>query len=48
MGAIKEKGLQLHQIERIPYEEAFLIGDLLTTRITILSGEPKPVRPCSP
>ncbi|TDU76227.1 AAA family ATPase [Streptomyces sp. KS 21] len=41
MGAITDKGLQLHEIERIPYEEAFLIGDLLTTRITILSGEPK-------
>lgn len=41
MGAINDKGRQLHQIERIPYEEAFLIGDLLTTRITILSGEPK-------
>ncbi|MGW7028177.1 AAA family ATPase [Streptomyces xanthophaeus] len=41
MGAIKDKGLRLHEIERIPYEEAFLIGDLLTTRITVLSGEPK-------
>ncbi|MEU0638148.1 AAA family ATPase [Streptomyces albidoflavus] len=41
MGAIKGKGRQLHQIERVPYEDAFLIGDLLTTKITILSGEPK-------
>lgn len=41
MGAIKDKGRQLHQIERVPYEEAFLISDLLTTRITVLSGEPK-------
>ncbi|MCP9959033.1 MULTISPECIES: AAA family ATPase [Streptomyces] len=41
MGAIKDKGRQLHQIERVPYEDAFLIGDLLTTRTTILSGEPK-------
>ncbi|MEV6992154.1 AAA family ATPase [Streptomyces sp. NPDC093228] len=40
-GAIKDKGRQLHQIERVPYEDAFLIGDLLTTRITVLSGEPK-------
>ncbi len=38
MGAIKNKGRQLHQIERVPYEDAFLIGDLLTTRITVLSG----------
>jgi hypothetical protein len=41
LGAIKDKGRQLHQIERVPYEDAFLIGDLLTTRITVLSGEPK-------
>ncbi|WP_330246127.1 AAA family ATPase [Streptomyces sp. NBC_00562] len=41
MGAIKNKGRQLHEIERVPYEDAFLIGDLLTTRITLLSGEPK-------
>ncbi|MFK0167277.1 hypothetical protein ACIQU5_00585 [Streptomyces sp. NPDC090306] len=41
MGAIKDKGRQLHQIKRLPYEEAFLIGDLLTTSITMLSGEPK-------
>ncbi|WP_282694020.1 AAA family ATPase [Streptomyces sp. CC208A] len=41
MGAIKDMGRQLHQIERVPYEDAFLIGDLLTTRTTILSGEPK-------
>ncbi|MFE3630767.1 AAA family ATPase [Streptomyces goshikiensis] len=41
MGAIKDKGRLLHQIERVPYEDAFLIGDLLTTRITVLSGEPK-------
>ncbi|MFC0846385.1 AAA family ATPase [Streptomyces noboritoensis] len=41
MGAIKNKGRQLHEIERVPYEEAFLIGDLLTTRMTVLSGEPK-------
>ncbi|MFD8632364.1 AAA family ATPase [Streptomyces sp. NPDC059533] len=41
MGAIKDKGRQLHQIERVPYEDAFLIGDLLTTRMTVLSGEPK-------
>ncbi|MFG3286726.1 AAA family ATPase [Streptomyces sp. NPDC048111] len=41
MGAIKDKGLRLHQIERVPYEDAFLIGDLLSTRITTLAGEPK-------
>ncbi|MFJ4684884.1 AAA family ATPase [Streptomyces sp. NPDC088789] len=41
MGAVKDMGRRLHQIERVPYEEAFLIGDLLTTRITVLSGEPK-------
>jgi hypothetical protein len=41
LGAIKDKGLQLHQSKRVPYEESFLIGDLLTTRITVLSGEPK-------
>ncbi|MGY0023999.1 AAA family ATPase [Streptomyces sp. YJ-C3] len=41
MGAIKDKGRQLHQIERVPYQDAFLIGDLLTTRTTVLSGEPK-------
>ncbi|MEV7342698.1 AAA family ATPase [Streptomyces sp. NPDC093544] len=41
MGAIKDKGRQLHQIERVPYEDAFLIGDLLSTRITTLAGEPK-------
>lgn len=41
MGAVKDKGRQLHQIERVPYEDAFLIGDLLTTRTTVLSGEPK-------
>jgi hypothetical protein len=41
LGAIKDKGRQLHQIERVPYEDAFLIGDLLTTRTTVLSGEPK-------
>lgn len=41
MGAIRNKGRLLHQIERVPYEDAFLIGDLLTTRITVLSGEPK-------
>ncbi|MFD8676539.1 hypothetical protein ACFV1A_26095 [Streptomyces seoulensis] len=41
MGAIKNKGRKLHQIERVPYEDAFLIDDLLTTRTTVLSGEPK-------
>ncbi|MET9565731.1 MULTISPECIES: AAA family ATPase [Streptomyces] len=41
MGAIKDKGRQLHEIERVPYEDAFLIGDLLTTRTTLLAGEPK-------
>ncbi len=41
MGVIKNKGRQLHQIERVPYEDAFLISDLLTTRMTVLSGEPK-------
>ncbi|MFD4169131.1 AAA family ATPase [Streptomyces albidoflavus] len=41
MGALKDKGRQLHQIEHVPYEDAFLIGDLLSTRITTLSGEPK-------
>lgn len=41
MGAIKNKGRKLNQIDRVPYEDAFLIGDLLTTRITLLSGEPK-------
>ncbi|MFE6667023.1 AAA family ATPase [Streptomyces sp. NPDC057697] len=41
LGAIKDKGRQLHQIKRVPYEDAFLIGDLLTTRTTVLSGEPK-------
>ncbi|MGA5320177.1 AAA family ATPase [Streptomyces seoulensis] len=41
MGAIKDKGRKLRQIERVPYEDAFLIEDLLTTRTTILAGEPK-------
>ncbi|MFI6008824.1 AAA family ATPase [Streptomyces sp. NPDC051243] len=41
MGAIKDKGRKLHQIDRVSYEESFLIGDLLTSRITVLAGEPK-------
>ncbi|MEU1822485.1 AAA family ATPase [Streptomyces abikoensis] len=41
MGAIKNKGRKLHQIDRVSYRDAFLIGDLLTSRITILAGEPK-------
>jgi hypothetical protein len=31
----------LADIKREPYEQAFLIGDLLTSRITFLTGEPK-------
>ncbi|MFI6059144.1 AAA family ATPase [Streptomyces sp. NPDC051286] len=41
MGAITTKGRKLHQIEHVPYEKAFLIGDLLTSNITMLAGEPK-------
>lgn len=41
MGALKETGRPLSQVKRVPYEEAFLIEDLLTSRLTILSGEPK-------
>ncbi|ATW49163.1 hypothetical protein CGZ69_15885 [Streptomyces peucetius subsp. caesius ATCC 27952] len=41
MGAITTKGRKLHQIEHVPYEKAFLIGDLLTSNITMLVGEPK-------
>jgi len=41
MGALTEKGRTLDLIERVPYRDAFLIGDLLTSRITILAGEPK-------
>lgn len=41
MGAIKDKGRQLHHINRLSYEESFLIGDLLTSHITVLAGEPK-------
>ncbi|MER5551573.1 AAA family ATPase [Streptomyces sp. NPDC002793] len=41
MGAITTKGRKLHEIEHVPYEQAFLIGDLLTTNITMLAGEPK-------
>lgn len=41
MGALKDTGIRLSEVERVPYESAFLIGDLLTNRITLLSGEPK-------
>ncbi|MFD3946109.1 AAA family ATPase [Streptomyces sp. NPDC058579] len=41
VGAIKDKGRKLQQIDRVSYEESFLIGDLLTSRITVLAGEPK-------
>ncbi|MEU3446042.1 AAA family ATPase [Streptomyces thermolilacinus] len=41
MGVISNTGRTLDQIETVPYEQAFLIGDLLTTSITMLSGEPK-------
>jgi hypothetical protein len=41
VGAITTKGRKLHQIEHVPYEKAFLIGDLLTSNITMLAGEPK-------
>jgi hypothetical protein len=41
MGALKEKGIPLDQVKRVPYRDAFLIGELLTNRITILAGEPK-------
>jgi hypothetical protein len=41
MGALKEKGFSLDQVKRVPYKDAFLIGELLTSRITILAGEPK-------
>ncbi|MET8567904.1 hypothetical protein [Streptomyces sp. NPDC004783] len=40
MGAITFKGRKLHEIEHVPYEQAFLIGDLLTSNITMLAGEP--------
>lgn len=41
MGVISNTGRTLDQIKPVPYEEAFLIGDLLTSTITMLSGEPK-------
>jgi hypothetical protein len=41
VGALKEKGIPLDQVKRVPYRDAFLIGELLTSRITILAGEPK-------
>ncbi|GLF99785.1 AAA family ATPase [Streptomyces yaizuensis] len=41
MGAIRDKGRKLQQIDRVSYNDAFLIGDLLTNRITVLAGEPK-------
>ncbi|MDX3090992.1 AAA family ATPase [Streptomyces sp. ME02-6978a] len=41
MGVISDTGRTLDQIEAVPYEQAFLISDLLTTNITMLSGEPK-------
>lgn len=31
----------LNQVERLAYEDAFLIEDLLTSRITFITGEPK-------
>lgn len=41
MGALRDTGIALSQVRRVPYRDAFLIGDLLTSRITLLSGEPK-------
>jgi len=40
-GVITDKGRTLDQIERVPWRDSFLIGDLLTSRITLLAGEPK-------
>lgn len=34
-------GKRLSQVERVPYENAFLIAELLTNKITVLAGEPK-------
>lgn len=31
----------LVDVDRVPYEDAFLISDLLTSRMTFLTGEPK-------
>lgn len=42
MSALRDSGITLlREAKRVPYEDAFLIGDLLTSRITVLSGEPK-------
>jgi hypothetical protein len=41
VGAITEQGKTLDQIRSIPYRDAFLIRDLLTSSTTFLSGEPK-------
>lgn len=41
MAALRDSGIKLNQVQRVPYENAFLIGDLLTDRITLLAGEPK-------
>src|SRR5690242_11943249 len=35
------KLVPLAQVPRLTYDEAFLIEDLLTSRITFLTGEPK-------
>lgn len=41
MGALRELGQTLDQIPDVSHQDAFLISDLLTSRITVLTAEPK-------
>lgn len=41
MGALAEHGQLLRDVTDVPPTEAFLIGDILASTITVISGEPK-------
>jgi len=41
MGALKSLGRSLRDVQPVSYQDAFLIGDLLTSYITLCTGEPK-------
>lgn len=41
VGALAQHGRMLCEVERVTYEDAFLVGDLLLNGPTILPGEPK-------
>jgi hypothetical protein len=41
MGDLARYGKRLNLVKPVPYEQAYLIDELLTKRLTLLSGEPK-------